>query len=370
MPPSNVVEEHLHPIDVRDAYVLTRTIDRKVPEADVYNVPFMPIKTFQGRQVKLRIKEINGAGLAAFKADNALTPIVEGGGILQEQYIDLVTISEKDVLNATDLLALASPDMNVARVAARTVVDKGANLRMRNINRTKWMAWNAVKDTLTIVYPNASTIQVDWDLDGDSQNSWFSGSHLPTATTAWNTKDANDHYTTNIIDDVYIWSKLIADDLGCNESEVTLHMNSTTWRYVRRNEWLLRESAPTLPQPRTAPLSVQEVADIMDVAGIKIINTYYLEDGDSARRTKQYFLPDNYVLFTGPYTWQGVPLAEMYDGLVARVVGEDIQVATNPGMLAEMYINKEQVAQNIRVTTARMPILNYPAGFVYAQVAS
>lgn len=368
MPTNNVVEEYLHPIDVRDAHVLTRVVDRKVPETDHYNVPFVPMRNFRGRKVKLRVKEANGAGLAGLKADNANTPIVSGGGVLQEIYLDLVTISEKDVLNATDILALDSPDMNVAREAARTVVDKTANLRLRNINRTLWMAWEAVKDNLSLVYPNGSVIQVDWDLDGDSWNDWFSGSHLPEAEADWDHQDSNEAYDTNFLEEFYAWTKLIGDDLGCDPSECILHINTTTWRYIRRNKWLIRDSNPSLPQPRTAPLKTAELADLLDIAAVKVLNPYYLEDDGDARRTKNYMLPDHYALVTGPYTYKGKPLAEMYDGLVATVSGEDISVAPNPGMRAEIYINKEQVAKNVRVTTARMPVLNYPAGFLYANL--
>jgi len=60
----------------------------------------------------------------------------------------------------------------------------------------------------------------------------------------------------------------------------------------------------------------------------------------------------------------------MLDGPVARVQGEKIVVSNNPGMRAEMYISKEQVAENVRVQTARLPVINYPAAFLTATVGS
>lgn len=360
------VEEYLHPIDVKQSHILTQILDRKVPEADVWDVPFMPLKPFDGRRVKLTVKEWNGAGMAPFKADNANTPILEGGGTLQDIYIELVTIAEKAVLNATDLIELASPDNAVAKRAARNMVDLGVTLKRRAINRSRWMAWQAVKDALVITYPNNTSITVDWDMNADAHNDWMSGSHKPTAAVSWAHQDDDEFYDTNIIDDVYTWTKLIADDLGCDQAECTLHMNSTTWRYVRRNKWLRLESSPGLPQPRSAPVTVGEAADILDVAGVKIVNAYYLDDDLS--RTKNYFLPDNYLLITGPYVWNGTPLAEMYDGLVARVRGGQIVIERNSGLIAETYINEEQVAENMRVQSARMPVVNYPQGFVYADL--
>ncbi len=360
-------DAYLHPVDIRKSHVLTRIVERKVPETDVYDVPFMPIKPFQGRKVKVRVRIGRGAGLAAFKADNASTPVVELEGDIQEIYMELVTIAEKSVVNATDMIHLKSVDEEVAREAARNIVDLASNLRLRNVNRTRWMAWQTAGGTLPITYPNGTVITIDWDFAGAGQNSFFTGSHLPTAAVDWNVNSEME-YTTDIITDVYNWTKLIGDDLGCDPSDCTLHMNGETWRYVRRNKYLLRESNPSYSQPRTAPLSLAEVASILDVKAVKILNPFYLDEGATMAKTK--LMPDKKVLITGPYTWMGTPIAEMYDGLVARVEGESIVVDRNPGAKAELYISKEQVAENIRVQTARLPVVNYPAAFVWATVAS
>lgn len=361
-------EEYLHPSDVRKSHVLTRVLDRKVPETDLYQVGFMPMRGFPGRKVKLTVKEMAGAGLAAFKADNGSTPIIVGNGELQEVYMELLTIGEKAVLNATDLIALNSPDNAVSAGAARNIVDLGVTLRRRNINRSRWMAWQAAKGSLTITYPNGSTILVDYDLDKTAQNSWFSASHLPTVSQAWNHTDSDGRYDTDVITDVYDWTKIIGDDLGTDPSQCVLHLNGMTWRILRRNKNMINEVGVMSGSDvdRRRPLSLAEAADVLDVAEIKIVNDFYLEEDGS--RTKNYFLDEGQFLVTGPYTVNGVPLAEMYDGLVARVSGGQIVVAENPGMVSEIYVNEEQIAENIRVQTARMPVLNYPAGFLYTTV--
>lgn len=367
---STVVEEYLHPSDVRKMHVLTRTIDRKLPESDLYDVLFMPLRSFNGRKVKLAIKEVAGAGLAAFKADNANTPIITGQGDLQEQYIELVTIAEKAVLNASDLIALNSPDNAVAANAARTMVDLGVTLRRRNINRTKWMAWQAVKDALTITYPSGAAITISNDLAGAAQNSFFGATHLPTVSQDWDHQDANLRYDTDVITDVYNWTKRIGDDLGTAPSECILHLNGETWRILRRNKWLLEEVGVGAGSDvdRRRPVNLAEAADVLDVAEIKIVNGYYLEEDGT--RTKNYYLDDGQLLVTAPYVVQGTPIAEMYDGLVARVQGGQIVVANNPGMIAEVYLSEEQVAENMRVQTARMPVINYAAAFLYTVVYS
>lgn len=364
---TSVVEEYLHPSDVRKAHVLTRMLDRKIPEASVYDVPFMPLRSFNGRKLKLSVREVAGAGMAAFKADNASTPIITGQGEVQELYMELLTIAEKAVLNATDLIALNSPDNAVAANAARTALDLGMTLRRRNINRTRWMAWQAVKDQLTITYPSGATLAIDNDLDGDQQNSYFAGTHLPTVAQDWD-HQTDGRYDTDILTDVYTWTKLIGDDLGVAPSECILHMNGETWRVVRRNKYVIEELGTVggADVDRRRPAAIAEAADVLDVAGIEIINSYYLDD--DLTRTKNYFLGDGQVLVTAPYVVNGVPIAEMYDGLVARVQNGQISVENNPGMVAEIYTSEEQIAENMRVQTARMPVLNYPAAFLYTVV--
>lgn len=350
-------DEYLHPRDIRDAHILTRVIQRKKDEQSLYGVEFCPMRAFRDRKVKLQIRTAYGAGLAPFKADNANTPVLTGSGDLQEQFIELVTIAEKEVLNASDLLALESSDLRVAEGAAQTIVEKTERLRLRNINRTRWMAWMAARDELTIAYPGGVSIAIDWDLDGDGMNSDFSGSHLPTASKVWTDASAD------IIEDVYTWSKLIADDLGIDESEVVMHVNSATWRYMKKNTGLKGELSST--NPRIITPRREEIVEILEIADIKIVNDHYWDENNA----KHKFLPDGYALFMpAGYQYQGVPVMEMLDGPVVRVQGNRLVVETNPGMAAEIYINEEQAAENVRVQTARMPVVNYPAGIVYAKV--
>jgi len=357
-----MAEEYLHPRDIREAHVLTRVIEKKKAESELYDVPFAPLRPFTGRKVKLQVRTAYGAGLAPFKADNALTPMLTLSGDLQEQFVELVTIAEKETLNATDLIALNSPDAQVAEGAMRTIVQKAQSLRLRNINRTRWMAWMAVRDELTIAYHGNVSIAIDWDLNGDEMNDDFSSSHLPTyasggAGTAWSDASAD------IIEDVYTWSKLIADDLGIDESEVAMHVNSATWRYIKKNTGIKGELSTT--NPRIITPRREEVIEILEIADIRIHNDHYWDTANA----KQKLLPDGYALFTpASYQYNGDPIMEMYDGPVVRVQNGQLVVERNPGMLAETYVFEEQAAQNVRVQTARMPVINHPAAIVWAQV--
>lgn len=364
-----MANEYLHPSDVKKSHVLTRTIDKLVERDAVYDVPFAPFYPTMQRKIKVMVREFDPAGLAQFKADNANTPIVRGGGEIEERYMELVEISEKHVLNATDLIALESPDPSVAEGAARDIVKLGAQLRQRNIQRTKWMAYMAARDALTISYPDGTAVSLDFDFNGDNTNSDFSSSHLPTYADigdgyAWNHQDSSDNYDADIIEAMYTWTKLIEDDLGAESGECILHCNKATWRYIKKNEGLKAELSAQ--NPRIITPRMNEVVEILEIAEIKIVNDFYKTEDDST--TKNRYIPDGYILLTGPYTVNGVPIMEMYDGPVVMAQNGQLVVNRNPGMVADIYYFEEQKAQNLRVSTARLPVVNYPAAFVYAQV--
>jgi len=344
--------------DIRDSHVLSKIIERRAKENELYDIPFAPIVTTTSRKVKLVVRHVDGSGMASFKADDASTPVVKRGGDLTELYFELPLIAEKHPLTSSDLIDLESLDDRVAHQAANSIVALGKQLRIRNMNRTRWMVWQAVRDNLSISYPDGGAIAVDYDLDGDNQNSYFSSSHLVTAATEWSDVSAD------IIGNVYTWTKLIADDAGVEQTECILHVNSSTWRNMKKNTGVKAELSAYNPRVITPKLN--EVVEILEIAAIKIYNGYYTDESD----TKHKYLPDGAALITGPYTINGEPIVEVKDGPVARVVGNDIVVAANPGALSEIYINPEQISKNVRVQTARLPLINYPNAIVWATVSS
>ena len=353
------IDYYLSPVDVKDAHVLTRAVERQVKEADIYSVPFAPLTPTTARKIKLRVRHVDGSGLASFKADNAQTPIVSGSGGLIELFMELFLISEKDILKESDMIALQSPDELIARDAAAEVLAKAVRLRRRNINRTKWMAWQAAKDELTVTFPDGTTIAVDYDLTGSSHNNWFSSSHKPTTSVAWSNTSSAD-----IIEDVYNWSEIIADDLGVDQSEVIMYCRAAVWRYLRKNAGIRGELSPS--SPRVITPKREEIIEVLGIGEIRINNDFYVEDGTE---TKQYYLDEGHILLTGSDTVNGDPIMEVKDGPVARVVNGRIVVSSNPGALSETYIDREIVTENVRVSTARLPQMNYPAAFVYADIS-
>ena len=101
------------------------------------------------------------------------------------------------------------------------------------------------------------------------------------------------------------------------------------------------------------------------IGEIRINNEFYV---GANSETKNYYLGESNMLLTAPDTVNGTPIMEVKDGPVVRYANGQLVVGSNPGALSEVYINAEQKTENIRVSTARLPQMNFPAGFVYATV--
>ncbi|RKY14054.1 MAG: hypothetical protein DRP52_01055 [Planctomycetota bacterium] len=350
---------YLSPVDAKDAFLLTAVVERRVNESEIYNVPFAPLVQTTSRQIKLHVKVGYGSGLAPFKADNAETPIFTSTGSFVEEYMELLVLAEKDVLKQSDMIKLQSPDPMVAKTAAQDLLDKAVTLRLRNVNRTKWMAWQAAFGSLAIAYPDGVGYTIDYDLAGAKQNSTFLASHLPTTSVAW-----SDTTNADIIEDLYNWSKIIADDLGIDQSECMVYMRTAVFRYLKKNAGIKAELSGD--NPRIITPKESEIIEILGIGGITIENGFYLEENS---RTKNYFLDEGHILMTGPNTVNGQPIMEMKDGPVARVINGQIVISSNPGAVAETYINVEQVNENVRVTTSRLPQMTHAEAFLYADIS-
>lgn len=353
--------------DVRDPYQLTYAIQRMKNEDMEYNVPFAPMRPVRTRQVKLHISRYNGAGLSPFRAVNANTPVMPDTGFVEEQLIDLVNLAELSPLKEDELLYLESVDPMVRSRSIRNVVDRTIKLRQRNTNRSIWMAWKAVQDALVITYDGSVSITVSWDLAGASWNDWFTSSHLPTATTDWNAKNADGQYSTVIVDQLETWKDILAIDGGVVEEQIKMHVNSRTWRVIRENQWLKNQVSQY--QPRDVRVTKSEAANALGIGEIVVMDPVWF-DADSNTRYKH--LDDGKALFTGPYISpaDSAPIASMLDGPVVKVMNGRARVENNPGLQAEIWAQEDPPAENIRVQSARMVVLNHPEELMFATLWS
>jgi hypothetical protein len=133
---------------------------------------------------------------------------------------------------------------------------------------------------------------------------------------------------------------------------------------MQKNTGVKGELSTTDPRVITPKMS--EVVEILGIREIRIENDFYVTEGT---QTKSYYLDEGHILLTGPDTVNGDPIMEVKDGPVVRVANGQLVVGNNPGALAEVYINAEAKTENVRVSTARLPVMNFPAAFVYADIS-
>ncbi len=337
------------PRSIEDAYKLTMLIKTGIHEDATLIEQLMPLRGTKSRQIKIKTRDYDPAALGQFKALNANTPTRSGGGKITTDYLELVDLEEKEVLRASDLIALKSLDEEVALAAARDVVQVGIELAQRNRQLSRWMRWQALKDALTITYQDGVAITVDYDQD--NTDSGMSATHQPDvhSSAPWN------NAASDIIGTVQGWIDTLGEDAEVDGQ--VLIVNKNTWRYMQKNTaikgFLLDHYGPLgIPSLKAVASMIWDVDPNTPGGGQILVENGYYRDANDAR---QRFLPDGYALLTTPWEVDGEPIAVLWDGPVVRVQGESLVVENNPGALAETYINKESKQFNIRVATSRMP---------------
>lgn len=326
--------------DIRDRHILTKLITKQLHEDSSIGAKIAPLEQTNSRHVKVAIRTWTPAGLGQFKAINANTPIRRGGGDVEQQYTQLVDLEEMEVLDADDLINLASPDDRVAKAAARDVVEIGKELAIRNRNLTRWMRWQAFKDELSITFNDGTATAIDYDLD--NSDGGMSESHIVSASTDWDTAGS-----ASPITDVRNWEDILSTDAEVDGA--FLHVNKKTFRTMQQIDeiegYLLDHYGP-LKIPNAA--AMKEIFDL--TGGIIVENGYYVDTSG----TRHYYIPEGYALMTTPYTVDGESIAQVYDGPAVMVRGDDLVVANNPGLQVEVFVDKKSKNQFIRLSTARM----------------
>ncbi len=346
------------PRSIEDAHVLTRLITKELHEDTEIGEKIAPLRTVTSRKIQVKTRQFNPAGIGQFKSINGNTPIRAGGGRVTSEYMELVDLEEKEVLRADDILALASIDDRVAADAARNVVEIGRELAIRNRNLTRWMRWKAFQDALTFTFHDGTSVAVQYQLGNEDSGMTYAHVQELLTTAKWNAPT-----TADPLGNVQDWSDYIATDLGVDGA--WLIMNRKTFRILQKVDQIeayLMEHYGPLKIPNAEAMA--EIFDLKSAGGGILVENGYWEDTDG---TKNRYIPDGYVLMTAPWVVDSAPIAEVYDGPVVMVQGNDLVAAPNPGLQAEMYIEAESKTKSIRLATARMVWLRREA-FIWAKV--
>jgi hypothetical protein len=337
---------NLTPADIFRPELLSGVVELRLTEqGGEYSLgDLMPIKSTNRLRVQMNIRQGTRTRLGQFRAANAPTPISVGRFQAARMSIELVMLSEKEIIDEYTLLLLNSVDPGMATEAVTEILDQATRLRGQNNTLKTWMGWRAFLDTLTVTYPNGSSIDIDFDLDNTDGK--MSASHKPTASVLWSNP------ASDIIGDVRAWCLILTNDSGVPASRITLTISTPVWLNIQLNTALMAKVG-TAADPKS-PDDPAQVARILGLRAIKLYDETY----EDAAGVVQRFLPISKGLFTIDKAG-GQPVAWMLDGPVAQynASNQRVKVGNNPGAVTEIWGDADPPSENVRVTTSNMPVI-------------
>lgn len=354
--------------DVWDQGLITNLIQRppdgRAPGAAEDTSPLLgaqiaPLKSVPTRNVKVRVNELKPFGTAQFRAPDATPALYKPAVAWNEVELELVLIDEWERISEEDWLKLNSQVEEYRLSAGASLVDRGRILRLRNERATEKLRWQAFSGQATITYPTGSTLQVDYGLPAG---------HKPTASVLW-----SDTTNADPVTDVQAWSEQIAADSGFYGNKI--HMNSKTYNYLINNVKVRNainfyaSGANSILRPRREDILNLFTSFATNVE-IVIYDNGYRDVGASSIGVGSItkYLPDGKVLMTTDYSLDGVPIADMPDGLVTVSSGYN-SVNILQGEQAEVILDHESKNFLLRYASARIPRLLIPEAFMWITVA-
>jgi hypothetical protein len=318
------------------------------------------------REIQRDIAEVASFGVAQFRAPDATPAIYTPSMRITQEVVSLLLIDEMQRIPEDMHLRLTSPTPSVRYRAGLDLVTASAVLQLRNENRTEWMRWQAfLGNGFTIQYPNTGQ-------QATVSYNYFPG-HLPTAAVPW-----SDRANSTPIDDLIAAQIQIANDLGyygCN-----FHMNSVTWKELQRSNqsrgYLTQTDRnvflPTKKDICSLLLGGDSDADATQLQDNRVGASPNIVVSDAGYRATSAgysrglssmvkYIPDHQVLVTGPYVFEGEPIADVADGMVA--IRQDFnRLGWLQGMQSEILL--DHYTHYFRQASSRFVRLRRPEAFL------
>lgn len=356
------------PFDIWDQAVLTdvivKPLSRRFEDQPPLGADIAPMRSHMGRTAKVRAATVKPFGLGQFKAPDATPPLFKADQSWSEVVIELALLEEMERISGEDWMKLQSVDEVVQRSAGVDLVTRGQILQLRNERLTEWMRWQAFSGTLTITYPTGSKIVIDYGLPSG---------HKPVVSSLW-----SDTVNSDPVADVQAWSKQLANDAGYWGTK--LHMASTTWDYLIRNQKIKSMLVGAAPRSIYRPTR----ADILELfttyaaaVDIVIYDNGYRDISAGAGTGYDFaqgltsltrYLPAGNVLMTTEYNLDGQNIADTLDGQVLVSTGYNT-VDIRQGAQSEVILDQMSKNHYQRQASARIPRLLLPECFLWATVA-
>lgn len=313
----------------------------------------LPLKQQNGRTVKIRYRDILPVGLAQFKAPGASPALWTTKPRLREEVITVQDIDEFHRIDPVDMLKLKSPDPNVAEEAMLSIVERGAALQQRNEDRTEWMRWEALKGSLTVPFPNAGSLTIDYGIPVG---------HFVTMGTPW-----TDVVNSDPVEDLWALGSVGLTDAGVYLPN--FHMNTVTHRLLRRNE-KIRDQLSSYGRSNVLPTD----ADLRDLlregSTMVIIDSGWFTDQQTDFAVTKWLADYKVMATTADYTYAGHRIGDVADAWV--LVGPEGSAANQPvarqGMQSEWIYDRKSQQTLLRQASSRMPRLYAPEAIAWGTV--
>lgn len=318
------------------------------------------------RTIEREIAEVASFGVAQYRAPDATPALYSPQNRYTQEVTSLLLIDEMQRIDEDLQLKLTSPTPEIRARAGVDLVTAATILQLRNENRTELMRWTAfLGQPLVVNYPHSGQqVTITYN---------YAAGHSPSAAVPW-----TDRVNSTPIDDMVAWQRKISDDLGFYGSR--FHMNTNTWLTLQRAnqprgyltpgdrnvylptasdiESLLLGSTPSDSQGgRIAESPTIIVTD----AGYRAEGAGYSRGGTAMTK----YLADGQVLVTAPYVFEGEPIADCADGMVA-VRTDWSRLTWMQGMQSEIILDHHTYF--FRQASARFVRLRRPEAFLTATV--
>ena len=341
--------------------LIRREYDRIVAQAgggenrQLFASRILPLKQQNGRHVRIRVREIFPFGLAQLKAPGATPALWTPKPMLREEVIEIVDIDEFSRIDPVKLLALKSPDPNVANDAIITIQELGAALQQRNDLRTEWMRWEALKGTLVLTFPahpgGANTITIDYGIPA---------AHFPVVGTAWSNVANADP-----IEDLWSLSAVTIPNSGIYLSD--FHMTSENFRFIRRST-KVRDALSSYGRSVMLPTN-NDLRDLLrdGTNQIHIVDSGYLPENATNKVLTKFIASDKVLATPEGYNYAGRPIGDVADGwvLVNNPNAPNAEPIARQGMQSETISNPISKHTVLRQASARIPRLYAPEAIAW-----
>jgi hypothetical protein len=313
-----------------------------------YGERILPMRPHNGRHVRIRVQNIYGVGMAPFKSPGAAPQLWTHKPNLSEQFMELVDIDEAHPVDPVEMLAIKSNDPNRREEAQFDLAEKATAMATRNDQRTMWMRWEAMKGVLTVPFPNAGSITINYGIPAP---------HFPTFATPWTTLATSDP-----VEDLWALGAVALPASGIYLRR--FHMSFATQRNMLRSQsWQTRLSSygRDVMFPRDSDVSelLREGSEIV------VTDDGWMDDGQ-ANFSLNKWIADGKVFATTPdYRYNGKEIGEVKDGWVlVGAPGADQPVARQ-GMQSEWIYNRVSQHTLFRQASARMVVLYAPQALAW-----